>query len=85
MKRTNYSGMFWNIQEDDKGETTEEKQQQNDQVLKFKGVHTRYILDHTVMEAAIKNIDSLYQGEEKKQKSKMSEKEEILSAYFRAV
>ena len=35
MKRTNYSGMFWNIQEDDKGETTEEKQQQNDQVLKF--------------------------------------------------
>ena len=65
--------MFWNIQEDDKGETTEEKQQQNDQVLKFKGVHTRYILDHTVMEAAIKKYRySLYQGEEEKQKSKMS-------------
>ena len=68
MKRTNYSGMFWNIQEDDKGETTEEKQQQNDQVLKFKGVHTRYILDHTVMEAAIKNIDTLYTRARRKNK-----------------
>ena len=56
MKRTNYSGMFWNIQEDDKGEKTEEKQQQNVQVLNFKRVHTRYILDPIVMEAAIKTI-----------------------------
>ena len=56
MKRTNYSGMFWNIQEDDKGETRMEKQQQNVQVLNFKRVHTRYILDPIVMEAAIKTI-----------------------------
>ena len=53
MKRTNYSGMFWNIQEDDKGETTKEKQQQIIQVLNLKRVHTRYILDPTVMEVAI--------------------------------
>ena len=56
MKRTNYSGMFWNIQEDDKGEKTEAKQQQIIQVLNLKRVHTRYILDPTVMEAAIKTI-----------------------------
>ena len=56
MKRTNYSGMFWNIQEDDKGETRMEKQLQNVQVSNLKRVHTRYILDPIVMEAAIKTI-----------------------------
>ena len=56
MKRTNYSGMFWNIQEDDKGGKTEAKQQQIIQVLNLKRVHTRYILDPTIMAAAIKTI-----------------------------
>ena len=60
--------MFWNIQEDDKGETTKEKQQQIIQVLNLKRVHTRYILDPTVREAAIKNIDTLYTRARRKNK-----------------
>ena len=48
--------MFWNIQEDDKGEKTEAKQQKIIQVLNLKRAHTRYILDPTVKEAAIKTI-----------------------------
>ena len=60
--------MFWNIQEDDKGETIKEKQQHIIQVLNLKRVHTRYILDPTVREAAIKNIDTLYTRARRKNK-----------------